>query len=283
MFTCISTCGNALFLAGQTSFPAQRHARRAHSHLRAQPIRPSARLRGQPAQLHPHRRRKQPLRPGVRGRHQPLHAGPGHAGHRHGAGRRGRRRQSPAISRSHDQHARRQSAGRFHADRRAHHRRPRLARRHRGKSSMSSSAALTPTTTRPCSTRNFLRSSAQPSNTSTASWSPWDSATTSPPSPSPTLAAPSPRTATAPITDGEAITSSSAERCRARTCTEPYPIVGTDQANDVGEGRLIPTTAVEQYAGTLAQWFGLSDSQIREVFPNFGNFGSSPYLGFMSA
>jgi len=62
-----------------------------------------------------------------------------------------------------------------------------------------------------------------------------------------------------------------------------YPIVGVDQANDVGEGRLIPTTAVEQYAGTLAQWFGLSDSQIRTVFPNFGNFGSSPYLGFMSS
>jgi len=62
-----------------------------------------------------------------------------------------------------------------------------------------------------------------------------------------------------------------------------YPIVGADQANDVGEGRLIPTTAVEQYAGTLAQWFGLSDSQIRQVFPNFANFGSSPYLGFMSA
>ena len=62
-----------------------------------------------------------------------------------------------------------------------------------------------------------------------------------------------------------------------------YPVIGTDEANDVGEGRLIPTTAVEQYAGTLAQWFGLSDSQIREVFPNFGNFGSSPYLGFMSA
>jgi uncharacterized protein (DUF1501 family) len=62
-----------------------------------------------------------------------------------------------------------------------------------------------------------------------------------------------------------------------------YPVVGADQANDVGEGRLIPTTAVEQYAGTLAQWFSLSDSQIRTVFPNFANFGSSPYLGFMSA
>lgn len=61
-----------------------------------------------------------------------------------------------------------------------------------------------------------------------------------------------------------------------------YPIVGVNQANDVGSGRLIPTTAVEQYAGTLASWFGLSDSQVREVFPNFGNFGSSPYLGFMS-
>ena len=60
-----------------------------------------------------------------------------------------------------------------------------------------------------------------------------------------------------------------------------FPVVGVDQTNDVGEGRLIPTTAVEQYAGTLARWFGLSDGQIREVFPNFGNFGSNPYLGFM--
>ena len=60
-----------------------------------------------------------------------------------------------------------------------------------------------------------------------------------------------------------------------------YPVVGVDQANDLGAGRLIPTTSVEQYAGTLASWFGLSDSQIRTVFPNFGNFGSNPYLGFM--
>jgi uncharacterized protein (DUF1501 family) len=60
-----------------------------------------------------------------------------------------------------------------------------------------------------------------------------------------------------------------------------YPVVGVNQANDVGAGRLIPTTSVEQYAGTLASWFGLSDSEIRTVFPNFGNFGSDPYLGFM--
>lgn len=60
-----------------------------------------------------------------------------------------------------------------------------------------------------------------------------------------------------------------------------YPVVGANQANDVGAGRLIPTTAVDQYAGTLAQWFGLSDGQVRQVFPNFANFGANPYLGFM--
>jgi len=60
-----------------------------------------------------------------------------------------------------------------------------------------------------------------------------------------------------------------------------YPVIGANQANDVGAGRLIPTTSVDQYAGTLARWFGLSDGQVRQVFPNFGNFGSSPYLGFM--
>jgi uncharacterized protein (DUF1501 family) len=60
-----------------------------------------------------------------------------------------------------------------------------------------------------------------------------------------------------------------------------YPVIGVNQANDIGAGRLIPTTSVDQYAGTLARWFGLSDGQVRQVFPNFGNFGSNPYLGFM--
>jgi uncharacterized protein (DUF1501 family) len=60
-----------------------------------------------------------------------------------------------------------------------------------------------------------------------------------------------------------------------------YPVIGSDQANDLGAGRLIPTTSVEQYAGSLARWFGLSDSQVRTVFPNFRNFGSTPYLGLM--
>ena len=60
-----------------------------------------------------------------------------------------------------------------------------------------------------------------------------------------------------------------------------YPVIGPNQANDTGAGRLIPTTSVEQYAGTLARWFGLSDGQVKTVFPNFSNFGTNPYMGFL--
>ena len=60
-----------------------------------------------------------------------------------------------------------------------------------------------------------------------------------------------------------------------------YPVIGANQANDMGAGRLIPTTSVEQYAGTLARWLGLSHGQVKQVFPNFVNFGADPYLSFM--
>ena len=68
---------------------------------------------------------------------------------------------------------------------------------------------------------------------------------------------------------------------KGRICMANIPSSASDQTNDVGAGRLIPTTSVDQYAGTLARWFGLSDGQIRQVFPNFANFGSNPYLGFL--
>jgi len=46
-------------------------------------------------------------------------------------------------------------------------------------------------------------------------------------------------------------------------------------------GRWIPTVSVEQYAATLAAWYGVSAADMPLVFPNIGRF-SSPDLGFMS-
>ena len=56
---------------------------------------------------------------------------------------------------------------------------------------------------------------------------------------------------------------------------------------DVGRGRLIPTTSVDEYNAELALWFGLqNDSNLETVLPNIRNFYASgagaPPLGFMS-
>lgn len=49
---------------------------------------------------------------------------------------------------------------------------------------------------------------------------------------------------------------------------------------DVGRGRLLPTTSVEQYAATLGAWFGLNSSELNAALPNLGNFSQSN-LGFI--
>jgi uncharacterized protein (DUF1501 family) len=65
----------------------------------------------------------------------------------------------------------------------------------------------------------------------------------------------------------------------------PYPHLafntGDDADNGSGaRGRWIPTTAIEQYAATLARWFGLPDANLVNVFPKIGNFPNTN-LGFM--
>ena len=65
----------------------------------------------------------------------------------------------------------------------------------------------------------------------------------------------------------------------------PYPTLqfnGPDDADSGSNarGRWIPTTSVEQYAATLARWYGLPETDMTTVFPNIGKFTTSN-LGFM--
>jgi uncharacterized protein (DUF1501 family) len=56
---------------------------------------------------------------------------------------------------------------------------------------------------------------------------------------------------------------------------------GVDDVSSDDRGRWIPTTSVEQYAGTLARWFGVSALDLPVVFPNTANF-SPGTLGFLT-
>lgn len=59
-----------------------------------------------------------------------------------------------------------------------------------------------------------------------------------------------------------------------------FPTVALNGPEDAGQGRLIPTTSVDEYAATLSRWFGVSLSNLPTVLPNIGRFASRD-LGFM--
>ncbi len=42
----------------------------------------------------------------------------------------------------------------------------------------------------------------------------------------------------------------------------------------VGQGRLLPRTSVDQYAATMAKWFGVTDTEMPQVLANINNFGT---------
>ncbi len=70
-----------------------------------------------------------------------------------------------------------------------------------------------------------------------------------------------------------------------------FPVLGAKNAhnndfdsspNQIGNGALLPETSVDQLGATLGRWFGLSDSQLLEVFPNLANHNAGQRnLGFM--
>ena len=60
------------------------------------------------------------------------------------------------------------------------------------------------------------------------------------------------------------------------------PVVANNGPDDVGQGRLLPSTGVDQYAATLGKWFGISDTDLLTVLPNLGNYDvSQRNLGFV--
>ena len=58
------------------------------------------------------------------------------------------------------------------------------------------------------------------------------------------------------------------------------PTLTVGGPDDTGQGRWIPTTSVDEYAATLATWFGVSASDLPTVLPNIGRF-AKPNLGFL--
>ena len=61
-----------------------------------------------------------------------------------------------------------------------------------------------------------------------------------------------------------------------------FPALVVGGPDDTSTGRWIPTTAVDQFAATMASWFGVDSTHMGTVFPNLGRF-NTPNLGFMAS
>ena len=60
------------------------------------------------------------------------------------------------------------------------------------------------------------------------------------------------------------------------------PVVANGGPDDVGQGRLLPSTSVDQYAATLGKWFGISNTDLLTVLPNLSHWDASQRtLGFV--
>lgn len=67
---------------------------------------------------------------------------------------------------------------------------------------------------------------------------------------------------------------------KGKRFTGQPPALGNNGADDVGRGRLLPTTSIEQLAATLGGWFGADNGELADVLPQLSEFGTSD-LGFL--
>ncbi len=67
---------------------------------------------------------------------------------------------------------------------------------------------------------------------------------------------------------------------RGRRIFGRYPSLALNGPDDVGGGRMIPAVSADQYAATLARWFGIVDAELPRVAPCIDNFTERD-LGFM--
>jgi len=58
------------------------------------------------------------------------------------------------------------------------------------------------------------------------------------------------------------------------------PTLEVGGPDDSRKGRIIPTLSVDQYAATLARWFGVDEADLTRIAPNLDNFTSSN-IGFL--
>ena len=51
-----------------------------------------------------------------------------------------------------------------------------------------------------------------------------------------------------------------------------------DGPDTVGQGRLLPSTSVDQFAASMARWMGVSESDLNTVLPNLTKFSDQSPL-----
>lgn len=59
------------------------------------------------------------------------------------------------------------------------------------------------------------------------------------------------------------------------------PNITPNGPNDAGQGRLIPTTSVDQYAATLLRWWGIPEQHLPLVVPNLARFSPRVIPGLL--